>query len=191
MLSIKINFIVILGLVCVDVYAQAKVSTPVDRGIFIGHTLTPNDRLVSMLMTYKMDLDDFYALNPSLQKKAPKVGAEVLVFAPPDTFSVNPYFVIDQRKGITDGIISETIKDTDKGKVTASGALYNPLRYVGSSARVPIGTILYVFNPVTGRSVYVSIIDNVTEVDLALSSAAAKALALDSEQRSIVQMSEE
>lgn len=187
----KIQFIVVLGFFSGIVHAQANVSIPVDRGAFVGYTLKSNDRLVGVLTTYKMDQNDFFALNPSLLKKAPNVGAEVLVYDPPKTFSPNPYFGTDQGKKSEGGMFAETIKETDKGKLTASGVLYNPERYVGSTAKTPIGTILYVYNPVTGRSVYVSIIDSTTEGDLALSSAAAKALALDPTQRVMVQVSEE
>jgi hypothetical protein len=187
----KIQFIVVLGFFSGTVHAQANVSIPVDRGAFVGYTLKSSDRLVGVLTTYKMDQNDFFALNPSLLKKAPKVGAEVLVYDPPKTFSSNPYFGTDQGVKSNDGMFAETIKETDKGKLTASGVLYNPERYVGSTAKAPIGTILYVYNPVTGRSVYVSIIDSTTEVDLALSTAAAKALALEVTQRVMVQVSEE
>jgi hypothetical protein len=187
----KLQFFVIFGFFSGIVHAQALVSSSIDRGAFVGYTLKPNDRLVGVLTTYKMDPNDFFALNPSLLKKAPNLGAEVLVYDPPKTFLPNPFVETDQVRKLDGGVFAETIKETEKGKLTVSGQLYNPERYVGASAKAPIGTILYVYYPVTGRSVYVSIIDSTTEVDLALSSAAAKALALDPTQRAMVQVSEE
>lgn len=72
--------------------------------------------------------------------------------------------------------------DVMRGRPTASGEAYDPLTFTASHRDYPLGTVLLVSNPASGRSTFVRVIDRGPVSQsylLELSAAAATALELD------------
>jgi len=151
----------------------------VNRGRFIGYVVKRNERLSSILETFQMDEYDFYALNPSLEGRPPRVGAEVLVYEPPSNLQPNPYTVDATTAGVGLSVVAAVYSDTDRGKLTASGELYNPENLTVASAAHPLGSILYILNPESGKGTYVRVNDKSETEGIILSKTAAKVLGLN------------
>lgn len=150
----------------------------VNRGRFIGYTVKRNERLSSILETFQMDESDFYALNPSLDERPPRAGAEVLVYEPPSNIQPNPYSVDATTSGVGLSVAVTVYSESDRGKLTTSGELYNPDNLTAASASHALGSILFLLYPETGKGTYVRVNDK-TEVDgIVLSRSAASVLGL-------------
>lgn len=151
----------------------------VDRGRFIGHTVGRNERLATILERYQMEESDFRALNPGLQQRMPRPGEEVLVYEPPKQVAKNPY-LSGGMGGEQEGMeVALMYADADKGKLTASGELYNPASLTVGHPSIALGSILYIMNPANRRGVFVRVNDTTKENGIILSAAAAKALQID------------
>jgi LysM repeat protein len=151
----------------------------VNRGRFIGYVVKRNERLASILTSFQMDESDFYALNPSLEGRPPRAGAEVLVFEPPSNLQRNPYAVDAIAAGVGSSELASVYADSDKGKLTASGELYNPENLTVASATYPLGSILYILNPDSGKGTYVRVNDKTERDGIILSRSAAAVLGLN------------
>lgn len=148
----------------------------VDRGRFTGHTVGRNERLSAILERYQMDEADFRALNPGLQQRTPRAGEEVFVYEPPTQVARNPYLA-GGMGGDEEGVeVALVYVDADKGKLTASGELYNPASLTVGHPSIALGSILYVVNPATRRGIYVRVNDRIEDDGIMLSAAAARAL---------------
>jgi len=153
-----------------------QVMVVVDRGRFIGHTVARNERLSAILERYQMSEPDFRALNPGLQQRTPRAGEEVLVYEPPTQFVRNPY-ITGGMGGEQEGAeVALLYREADKGKLTASGELYNPASLTVGHPAMALGSILYIVNPATRRGIYVRVNDRIDENGIMLSAAAARAL---------------
>lgn len=150
----------------------------VNRGRFIGYTVKRNERLATILESFKMDESDFYALNPSLDGRPPRVGTEVLVYEPPSNLQQNPYAVDARAAGVGMTVGALTYTDVDRGKLTSSGELYSPDNLTAASSTFPLGSILYVLNPDTGKGTYVRVNDKTDTEGIILSKMAANVLGL-------------
>lgn len=150
----------------------------VNRGRFIGYTVKRNERLANILDTFKMDESDFYALNPSLEGRPPRVGTEVLVYEPPSNIQQNPYAVDARSAGVGMSIEAQTYTEGDRGKLTSSGELYSPDNLTAASSTFALGSILYVLNPETGKGTYVRVNDKTDLDGIILSKMAASVLGL-------------
>jgi hypothetical protein len=148
----------------------------VDRGRFTGHTVGRNERLSSILERYQMDEADFRALNPGLQQRIPRAGEEVFVYEPPTQVARNPYLAGGMGGDEEGAEVAFVYVDADKGKLTASGELYNPASLTVGHPTIALGSILYVVNPATRRGIYVRVNDRIENKGIMLSAAAARAL---------------
>jgi LysM repeat protein len=151
----------------------------VNRGRFIGYVVKRNERLSSILEAFQMDESDFYALNPSLDRRPPRAGVEVLVYEPPSNLQPNPYAVDATTAGVGLSLAASIYSDVDRGKLTASGELYNPENLTVASATYPLGSILYLLNPESGKGTYVRVNDKVESDGIVLSRSAASVLGLN------------
>jgi LysM repeat protein len=163
----------------------------VNRGRFIGYVVKRNERLASILDTFQMDESDFYALNPSLDGRPPRAGVEVLVYEPPSNLQPNPYAVDATTAGVGLSLTASVYSDVDRGKLTASGELYNPENLTVASNTYPLGSILYLLNPESGKGTYVRVNDK-SELDgIVLSRSAASVLGLNTSGTNRVVVSKE
>lgn len=71
-----------------------------------------------------------------------------------------------------------TYTDVDRGKLTSSGELYSPDNLTAASSTFPLGSILYVLNPDTGKGTYVRVNDKTDTEGIILSKMAANVLGL-------------
>lgn len=147
-------------------------------GRFIGHTVKRNERLSAILEAYKMEEAEFFALNPSLDGRAPRAGIEVLVYEPPANLKPNPYVSAETAASASTEPVS-IYTDEDRGKLTTSGELYNPLNLTAAHSTFPLGAVLYVVNPQNGRGTYVRVNDRTERTGILLSENAAQILGLD------------
>lgn len=150
----------------------------VNRGRFIGYTVKRNERLATILETFKMDESDFYALNPSLEGRPPRVGTEVLVYEPPSNLQQNPYAVDATSSGVGLSIGARVYAEGERGKLTSSGELYSPDNLTAASSTFALGSILYVLNPDNGKGTYVRVNDKTDAEGIILSKMAADVLGL-------------
>lgn len=163
----------------------------VQRGRFIGHVVKRNERLATILETYLMDESDFYALNPTLDGRPPRTGTEVLVFEPPSNIQPNPYAITDAMDGLSRNELVSNYTSEERGKLTSSGELYNPEQLTAAHSQYPLGSILYVTNPTTGRGTYVRVNDRTDKAGILLSDSAIRALGLDASRTEYVLVSKE
>jgi len=138
-----------------------------------------------------MDEADFYALNPSLEGRPPRAGAEVLVFEPPSNIQPNPYAISGAMDGLSRNEPVSTYTADERGKLTSSGELYNPEFLTAAHSQHPLGSILYITNPTTGRGTYVRVNDRTDKAGILLSDSAIKALGIDTSRTEYVLVSKE
>jgi len=160
----------------------------VNRGRFVGYVVKRNERLSSILELFEMDESDFYALNPSLEGRPPRVGTEVLVYEPPSNVQPNPYSIDATTAGVGLNVTASVYLDSERGKLTSSGELYSPDTLTAASASHALGSILFVLNPETSKGTYVRVNDR-TDIDgilLSRSAAAVLGLNMNSPNRVVV-----
>lgn len=151
----------------------------VNRGRFIGYIVKRNEGLASIIESFLMDESDFYALNPSLERRPPRTGAEVLVYEPPSNLQPNPYAVDATANAVGSTELATVYADFEKGKLTASGELYNPENLTVASTLYPLGSILYILNPESGKGTYVRVNDQTEHQGIILSRSAAAVLGIN------------
>lgn len=153
-------------------------STP--QGRFTTYEVRRGDRLNAVLERFSMTESELQALNPDFDVTALRQGQQLVVLLPPDITYENPYRVAE----VTDTRQSESLSDeqvfryadTDRGRSTTSGDLYNPSGYTASHNRLPLGSVVFVQHPENGNGIFVLINDRMVESGIKLSHAAYDAL---------------
>jgi hypothetical protein len=125
------------------------------------------------------------ALNPDVDITSLAQGQSLTVLLPPDITYANPYRVYSEADDqAIDNQESESVPvlrygNSDRGRSTTSGDLYNPDAFTAAHNRLPLGTVLFVQNPATQSGIFVLVNDRMVEQGLRLSHAAFDALGFE------------
>lgn len=148
-------------------------STP--QGKFITHTVSGTQTVDEILNIYKMDRTEFEALNPDIGSTTFNPGQKLTVLAPPTRQYANPYTAEADLTNLGETPVSR-YSESEKGKSTTSGELYNPAELTAAHSNISLGTVLFIQNPANGKGVYVRINDRISGNGLKLSDAAWQSL---------------
>jgi LysM repeat protein len=141
------------------------------------HYVEPGETLYSIAAALGMEVSDLTSAN-ALSTAPLEPGT--LLYLPE---AVDPAAAIARTlPEAEDAGLAIVYPDVMRGRETTSGERYDPLALTASHREYPMGTVLLVTNPVSGRSTFVRVIDRgpVSQTYLLeLSAAAATALDLD------------
>ncbi|MBO6621940.1 MAG: LysM peptidoglycan-binding domain-containing protein [Balneola sp.] len=138
------------------------------QGKFALYTLSASDNLNSVLDKFEMTQNELQRLNPQIDVNNLKLTKNITVLLPPSKTFENPYL---EKADLQDlGSVPVMIySDSDKGKTTTNGELYNPDNLTAAHSNISIGSIIFVENPSNGKGIYVRINDRITNPGLKLS----------------------
>ncbi|HEX9951444.1 MAG TPA: LysM peptidoglycan-binding domain-containing protein [Rubricoccaceae bacterium] len=155
------------------VWSTTDTTVPAD----LVHFVEPGETLYSIAAAYGFTVDALIGGN-SLST-APLVPGTLLYLPAP----VDPSWAASRTlPDVSEAGLALVYPDVLTGRPTASGEPYDPLALTASHRDLPLGTILLVTNPASGRSTFVRVADRgpVSRAYLVeLSAAAATALDLD------------
>jgi LysM repeat protein len=143
----------------------------------LAHFVEPGETLYSIAASYGFPLDALVAGNAL--STAPLEPGTILYLPAP----VDPAWAAARTlPDVAETGLALVYPDVLAGRPTASGEAYDPLALTASHRDLPLGTVLLVTNPASGRSTFVRVADRgpVSRAYLVeLSAAAATALDLD------------
>ncbi len=147
------------------------------QGKFMVHTVSGGTTsLQDLLNKFRMDEQEFRALNPSADEDRFEEGTKITVLAPPTRTYKNPYLSDTDMEDLGATSVSKYGKK-ERGKSTTSGELYNPNELTAAHPNISLGSIIFIQNKDNNRGVYVLINDRSSGDGLKLSSAAWNTLA--------------
>lgn len=162
---------------------SAEESTP--QGKFVSYQIESGESLDDLKETFMMTEEELAALNPDLDIQSLNGGQRITVLLPPSRNFNNPY-----KKGASLENLGELpvtrYTDAEKANPTTSGELYNPDYLTAGHSNMPLGNVIYIENPETGRGVYVRINDRTSGNGIKLSHKAYDMLNFTSIQQSSV-----
>lgn len=141
------------------------------QGKFVVHTVQENTTLQKFLNTFRMDEEEFRALNPSVDGSTIKSGQKLTVLAPPTRTYENPYLMSSSLQDLGSTSAVQYGKD-EKGNPTTNGELYNPDELTAAHSNISLGSIIFIKNNDNDKGIYVRINDRHSGNGLKLSSAA-------------------
>jgi len=132
-----------------------------------------------------MDEVDFRALNGGLSPSDVRAGMKVVLLAPPTVRHSNPYLV--HTASHTQSSTSEdspytgvtVYSDSERGRTTTSGDLYNPNHLTAAHQSLPLGSVVHIVNPENEAGIFVLINDRITNRSIKLSRRAHEVLGLN------------
>ncbi len=145
------------------------------QGAFLAHTLEDDESIRDLLGHFRMDIPEFLALNPDKDINDVRSGDRVVLLAPSNVINPNPYRIRTQRAGIEEISLS-FYSDEDTGRTLTSGELYNPNQLSAAHPSLPLGSVVYVENPINGIGLYLLVNDRNIDQSLRISHAAASYL---------------
>lgn len=146
------------------------------QGKFMVHTISGETKsLQDLLNKFRMDEQEFRALNPSIDKDRFQVGSEITVLAPPTRTYKNPYLMSSSLQDLGSTAVSQ-YSENERGNPTTNGELYNPSDLTAAHSNISLGSVIYIENNDNNRGVYVRINDRHSGNGLKLSSATWKTL---------------
>lgn len=150
------------------------------QGKFMVHTISGGAKsLQNLLNKFRMDEQEFRALNPSIDRDRFQNGSEVTVLAPPTRTYKNPYLMSSSLQDLGSTAVSQYGKN-ERGNPTTNGELYNPNDLTAAHSNISLGSVIYIENNDNNRGVYVRINDRHSGNGLKLSSAAWQTLNFNS-----------
>jgi len=155
------------------------------QGRFATYQVRRGERLNEVLRQFQMTEPELAALNPDVDITSLAQGQSLTVLLPPDITYANPYRVYSEADDqAIDNQESESVPvlrygNSDRGRSTTSGDLYNPDAFTAAHNRLPLGTVLFVQNPATQSGIFVLVNDRMVEQGLRLSHAAFDALGFE------------
>ncbi len=167
------------GLTAPSIAENAQASSP--QGRFATYEVKRDEPLSAILKKFRMDKEDFQALNPDFQGDQLQRGERILLLLPPTVHHANPYRVDNRMQGITLTPVRE-YPDDAADTPTTSGELYNPDALTAGHSTLPLGKVVYVENPENGKGLYVVINDRIAGDYIKLSRKAYNQLGLTSNQ---------
>jgi LysM repeat protein len=144
-------------------------------GRFASYTVQRGDNLEDLLQRFYMDRIDFESLNPGVNPDRLVNGQTITVLEPPVARQANPYrMAVDA--GDSDLTPVTRYGEAHKGRTTTNGELYNPDHLTAAHATLPLGSVVFVQNPETGRGIFILINDRIVDESIRLSESAWTAL---------------
>ncbi|WP_445664250.1 LysM peptidoglycan-binding domain-containing protein [Fodinibius sp. AD559] len=142
------------------------------QGKFMVHTVSGETKsLQNLLNKFRMDEQEFQALNSSVDRDRFEVGSKITVLAPPTRTYKNPYLMNSSLQDLGSTAVSQYSKN-ERGNPTTNGELYNPNDLTAAHSNISLGSVIYIKNNDNDRGVYVRINDRHSGNGLKLSSAA-------------------
>ena len=145
------------------------------QGKFVVHTLSQSQTLQELLNTFRMNEEEFRALNSNSDKTTFREGDKVTVLAPPTRTYQNPYLQSSELQDLGSTAVSH-YSDSERANSTTNGELYNPAELTAAHSNITLGSIIFIKNNENGKGVYVRINDRHSGNGLKLSSAAWQSL---------------
>ncbi|MCC5925817.1 MAG: LysM peptidoglycan-binding domain-containing protein [Bacteroidetes bacterium] len=153
------------------------------QGRFSIYEVRRGDRLNSVLSRFSMTEMELVALNPDIDVTELRQGQQITVLLPPDITYRNPYRVHTEIQPESTESAEEMriirYADTDRGRSTTSGDLYNPTAYTAAHNRLPLGSVVFVQHHEADKGIFVLINDRMVDSGLKLSHAAFEALGFE------------
>jgi len=142
------------------------------QGKFMVHTISGDKKsMQDLLNKFRMDEQEFRALNPSIDRNRFQAGSEVTVLAPPSRTYKNPYLMNSSLQDLGSTPVSQ-YGQNERGNPTTNGELYNPNDLTAAHSNISLGSVIYIENNDSNRGAYVRINDRHSGNGLKLSSAA-------------------
>lgn len=150
------------------------------QGKFVVHTLSESKTLQELLNTFRMDEEEFQALNPNSNNSNFRKGEKITVLAPPTRTFENPYLNSSDLQDLGSTAVSQYSK-SERGNSTTNGELYNPEELTAAHSNITLGSIIFIKNNDNDKGVYVRINDRHSGNGLKLSSMAWQTLTFSNE----------
>jgi len=149
--------------------AESMESSP--QGKYVVYTVPNNSTLQQLLNKFRMDEQEFRALNPSVNDNRLTSGQKVTMLAPPSRTYKNPYLTNNNLQNLGSTSVSE-YGNSERATPTTNGELYNPDALTAAHSNISLGTVIFIENPENKKGVYVRINDRHSGNGLKLSKAA-------------------
>lgn len=142
------------------------------QGKFISYEISqPSITLNEILDKFRMDEEEFQALNPGMNRSTFRSGQTITVLAPANRTYKNPYLSSSNMQSLGSASVSR-YSDSEKATPTTNGELYNPRALTAAHSNIAMGSVIYIENPENKRGIYVRINDRNSGRGLKLSAAA-------------------
>lgn len=162
-------------------------SEEVSLGKFRVYRVQSGDTFSAILKKFKMDENEFTALNPQVAPNEIARGLNITVLEPPSRVFKNPYRTKATLHDLGTTAVS-LYSDSQIGKPVTAGGLYNPQSLSAAHANISLGKVIYIENPENGRGVFVAINDRVTDGAIKLSKQAYESLAFSEQEQARVKI---
>jgi len=162
-------------------------SEEVSLGKFRVYRVQSGDTFRAILQKFKMDEEEFTALNPQIAPNEIARGLNITVLEPPSRAFKNPYRTKATLHDLGTTAVS-LYSDRQIGKPVTAGGLYNPQSLSAAHANISLGKVIYIENPENGRGVFVIINDRVTNGAIKLSKQAYESLAFSEQEQARVKI---
>lgn len=146
------------------------------QGKFIVYKVSESSvSLQQILNKFRMDEQEFRALNPGITESTFQNGRKLTVLAPPTRTYKNPYLSSSKMRDL--GTISVSkYSERERAKPTTNGELYNPDALTAAHSNISLGSVIFIENKENKKGIYVRINDRHSGNGLKLSAAAWQAL---------------
>lgn len=155
--------------------APPSVETSVEsspQGKFATYEISGNSKTLQEILTkFKMDEEEFRALNSGIDGTTLQPGQTVTVLAPADKKYNNPYLSNSKMESLGTAAVSKYSK-SEQQKTTTNGELYNSEALTAAHSNIAMGSVIFIENPKNKKGVYVRINDRNSGNGLKLSEAA-------------------
>lgn len=146
------------------------------QGKFIVHKVSGSSvSLQEILNKFRMDEQEFRALNPGITESTFQPGRKLTLLAPPTRTYKNPYLSSSKMRDLGTTSVSQ-YSESERAKPTTSGELYNPDALTAAHSNVSLGSVIFIENRDNQKGIYVRINDRYSGNGLKLSAAAWQAL---------------
>lgn len=146
------------------------------QGKFIVHKISGSSiSLQQLLNKFRMDEQEFLALNPGITETTFQPGRKLTLLAPPTRTYKNPYLSSSNMQDLGSTSVSQ-YGESERARPTTSGELYNPGALTAAHSNISLGSVIFIKNQQSQKGIYVRINDRHSGNGLKLSSAAWQAL---------------
>jgi LysM repeat protein len=168
--------------------APPSVETSIEsspQGKFATYKISGNSETIQEIITkFKMDEEEFRALNSGIDGTTLQPGRTVTVLAPANKNYSNPYLSNANMQSLGTASVSRYSK-SEQEKPTTNGELYNPKALTAAHSNIAMGSVIFIENPENKIGIYVRINDRNSGNGLKLSDAAWQVLQFKSSNPSV------
>lgn len=168
--------------------APPSVETTIEsspQGKFASYEISGNSETLKEILTkFRMDEEEFQALNSGIDGTTFEPGQTVTVLAPANKTYKNPYLSNANMQSLGTASVSRYSK-SEQEKPTTNGELYNPQSLTAAHSNIAMGSVIFIENPNNKKGIYVRINDRNSGNGLKLSEAAWQMLQFKSSNPSV------